>query len=58
MEWDIIFCSHGHAVPTQINIVFLILVLISLFKSLRRRAAMSQMQKEKKGMSEQVKAVM
>jgi len=53
------FCVlHGNGVPTQINIVFLILVLISLFKFLRKRAAMSQVQNEKKGMSEQVKVVM
>ena len=44
------FCVlHGNGVPTQINIVFLILVLISLFKFLRKRAAMSQVQNEKKG---------
>ena len=53
------FCVlHGNGVPTQINIVFLILVLISLFKFLRKRAAMSQVHNEKKGMSEQVKVVM
>ena len=53
------FCVlHGNGVPTQINIVFLILVLIRLFKFLRKRAAMFQMQNEKKGMSEQVKVVM
>ena len=53
------FCVlHGNDVPTQINIVFLILVLISLFKFVRKRAAMSQVQNEKKGMSEQVKVVM
>ena len=49
--------THGHAVATQINIVFLILVLISLFKTLSGRAAGSHIRQEKKGMSQQVRVV-
>ena len=52
-----IVSSNGLTVPTQINVVFLILVLISLFRTLSGRAASSQIRQEKKGMGEQVRLV-